>query len=110
LTIHNKISEKLILKRDELERRIGKINGDYANTLDSDSKEQAVELENSEVLDVIHREALQELEQINKTLELIDRDEYGTCIECGLAIPVKRLEIIPHATFCINCATEREKK
>ena len=104
---HDKVRQELSLKRDELRARIDKINQDYANPLNKDSSEQAIELENAEVLGVIQREARQELDQINKTLELIDRDEYGNCVDCGMPIPVKRLEIIPHATFCVKCAEKK---
>ena len=101
---YDKIRQELSLKRDELRSRINKINQDYANPLNKDSSEQAVELENAEVLGVIHREAHQELDQINETLELIDRDEYGNCVTCGMPIPVRRLEVIPSTTFCVKCA------
>ena len=107
---HDKVRQELSLKRNELRSRIDKINQDYANPLNKDSSEQAVELENAEVLGVIHREALHELNQINETLELIERDEYGNCVTCGMPIPVRRLEIIPYTTFCVNCAEKRARK
>ncbi len=101
---YEKISRELVLKREELRFRIDKINKDYAKPLDRDSSEQAVELGNAEVVGVIHREAMIELEQINKTLDLIDQDEYGNCVTCGMPIPVRRLEIIPYTNFCVPCA------
>ena len=106
---YEEIRRELLLKREELQFRIDKINKDYANPLNKDSKEQAVELESSEVLGVIHREALLELEQIKKTLELIERDEYGNCVTCGMPIPVRRLEIIPYANFCVPCAEKTQR-
>ena len=98
------IKQSLLKKRDELESRIGKIKKDYANPLSQNSSEQAVELENSEVLAVIQREATDELTQINRTLQLIDKDAYGICIVCEMPIPAKRLEVLPHTNYCIDCA------
>lgn len=104
---YDKIKQELSLKRNELRSRIDKINQGYANPLNKDSSEQAVELENAEVLGVIHREALHELNQINETLELIERDEYGNCLSCGMLIPERRLEAIPSTTLCVKCAEKR---
>lgn len=104
---YDKIKQELSLKRNELRSRIDKINQGYANPLNKDSSEQAVELENAEVLGVIHREALHELNQINETLELIERDEYGNCLSCGMPIPERRLEAIPSTTLCVKCAEKR---
>lgn len=101
---YDDIKQELSLKRNELRSRIDKINQDYANPLNKDSSEQVVELENAEVMGVIQREALHELNQINETLELIERDEYGNCVTCGMPIPVRRLEAIPSTTFCVKCA------
>lgn len=101
------IKESLLKKRSELESRIGKIKKDYATPLNQDFAEQAVELENAEVLAVINREAVEELTQINRTLELIDRDAYGTCIMCKAPIPARRLEALPHTNYCIDCAGSR---
>lgn len=98
------IKQSLLEKRDELESRIGKIKKDYATPLSQDSSEQAVELENSEVLAVIQREAVDELTQINRTLQMIDRGAYGICIVCETSIPPKRLEVLPHTNYCIDCA------
>jgi len=49
-----------------------------------------------------HRTA--ELNRIEAALKRIDEGEYGYCIECGEKISVKRLDIDPAATHCINCA------
>ncbi len=101
---YENIKQSLLEKRKELESRIGKINKDYANSLSPDSSEQAVELENSEVLAVIQREAVDELTQINRALQMIDSDTYGICIACETSIPPKRLEVLPHTNYCIDCA------
>jgi RNA polymerase-binding transcription factor DksA len=40
---------------------------------------------------------------IEDAIEKIDNGTYGTCEHCGAAIPVGRLEAIPHARRCVDC-------
>jgi RNA polymerase-binding transcription factor DksA len=55
-------------KRRELIERLEAIEADYRRGLDPDAEEQAVQLENAEVLDGIARAAREELERIEKEL------------------------------------------
>lgn len=50
------------------------------------------------------------IKKIDKTIDLIDADEYGYCDSCGIEIGVKRLEARPTATLCIDCKTLDEIK
>jgi DnaK suppressor protein len=50
------------------------------------------------------------IKKINKTLELIDKDDYGFCDECGVEIGIRRLEARPTANLCIDCKTLAEIK
>jgi DnaK suppressor protein len=59
---------QLLAKRAELQERLAAIKRDYAGGLDRDMDEQAVQLENAEVLEELSREALEELEAIEKML------------------------------------------
>lgn len=43
------------------------------------------------------------LEQITGALRRIAEGTYGLCEKCGTAIPVERLEVLPHARFCVPC-------
>jgi len=104
---NNKIYRQLIEKRKELESRINKIKHDYSTPLEKDSEEQATQLENAEVLNVIDEEARDELAQIDKALGLIERGEYGTCIVCEGKIPEKRLAALPHTSYCVDCAEKQ---
>ncbi len=47
------------------------------------------------------REALSDIEH---ALERLDAGTYGTCEECGIAIPFERLEAIPATRFCVACS------
>jgi len=59
---------ELLKRRDELVARLESIEADYRSGLDANSTEQALQLENAEVLDGIARAAAEELEQIEKKL------------------------------------------
>jgi len=50
------------------------------------------------------------IKKIDKTLELIQDEEYGWCESCGIEIGVKRLEARPTADLCIDCKTLAEIK
>ena len=45
------------------------------------------------------------IKDIDRALERIDADGYGTCENCGGEIPVERLEARPATTRCVNCAS-----
>ena len=47
----------------------------------------------------------QQLLQLQSAQQRLDTDpEFGFCITCGEAIPAGRLQLIPEATECVNCA------
>ncbi|MBI4746472.1 MAG: TraR/DksA family transcriptional regulator [Deltaproteobacteria bacterium] len=104
---YNGISQGLLKRRRELQIRIDKLKKDGDDPLNMDSEEQAIELESSEVQSAIYEGAFKEIAQINKILDMIEKNEYGKCIECGEQIPVKRLEAIPHASYCVDCAASK---
>ncbi len=49
------------------------------------------------------------LEQIDAALERISHGSYGMCEACGCGIPKARLDAIPYAALCVNCALRQEK-
>ena len=49
------------------------------------------------------------LEQIDEALKRIEDGRYGICEGGGEVIPKKRLDAIPWAKYCIDCANRAEK-
>src|ERR1700704_4141649 len=45
------------------------------------------------------------IKKIDETIARIDAGEYGYCDSCGIEIGLKRLEVRPTATLCIDCKT-----
>ena len=50
------------------------------------------------------------IRKIEKTLELLKEEDYGYCESCGAEIGLRRLEVRPTATLCVDCKTVDEIK
>jgi len=50
------------------------------------------------------------LKEIEESLDRINKNDYGYCFDCGDEIGIKRLEVYPTATQCIECKSISEKK
>ncbi len=86
--------------------RVGKIEGDLRQAHDRDWAEQAIELENDEVLKGLDDITLGEVRRIRGALGRIANGTYGTCLTCGRAISAERLAAMPSALTCLTCSTE----
>jgi DnaK suppressor protein len=49
------------------------------------------------------------LDQIDGALKRIEEGSFGQCEECGMKIPEPRLEAIPYAALCVQCASQQEE-
>jgi DnaK suppressor protein len=58
-------------------------------------------------VDAIVGSLTETLADIEHALAKIDSGAYGTCEECGKAIGEARLEAMPAARLCIECASAR---
>lgn len=65
--------ESLRRKQKELRERVDAITRDFRGGLDRDLEEQAVQLENAEVLDALLKQAIGELEEIERKLRRFER-------------------------------------
>ena len=50
------------------------------------------------------------IKKINKTIELLQTDDFGYCETCGIEIGLRRLEARPTATQCVDCKALDEIK
>lgn len=111
MTKYEEIRENLLARRDELSLRLERITSDVRHDeepLSADFAEQATERENEEVMDALGAQARQELQLISAALRRMEVDEYGECTECGELIGDQRLEALPFAQTCIDCASTAE--
>lgn len=70
----------------------------------ADSSQVTAERGEVEALAAKLREALSE---VQRALEKIDEGTYGICERCGQPIAEARLEVMPAARYCINCASKK---
>lgn len=99
-----------ILRADYIERReaIHKDSHHKEEAVEKDFAEQVTQRENDDVLDALDDEARQMVMQIDNALLRIKKDEYGLCPSCGKTIPEQRLQAVPYAKYCIECAEKKE--
>jgi len=103
----NDIHQDLIDKLDDLTTRLGNIEKDilHKNTpISADLKEQAIEIENDEVLAALENETNATIESIKHALKRMEEGSYGTCAVCGIEIPEERIKALPYTDKCFECA------
>jgi DnaK suppressor protein len=44
------------------------------------------------------------LRWVNRALKKMELGTYGVCERCGNPVPIERLEALPWAILCIDCA------
>jgi DnaK suppressor protein len=54
--------------------------------------------------------AKRKLARLQHALTQVDDDDFGVCRECGEAIALGRILLMPEATMCVRCAEEQEKR
>ena len=106
----NEVRQVLEAKKEELTVRLDRIHANLRRGSDADSKERAKQFEDNEVVDALGNEAREELAKISAAMQRLDSGEYGSCVECGLAIEPGRLKVYPYADECIECAEFDERR
>ncbi len=90
----------------ELTAQVQKISDDLDQPLPADLEDQAIDLEDDEVLERLGQANQQELRLLNDALKRIDDGSYGICAKCGEDISQERLDAVPYAMICRNCAAQ----
>lgn len=106
MTKTEKVKTLLKARLQELTKKVGEIDDELRMPVSADSEERATESEDDEVLEDMGNVALEEISQINAALQRIDIGTYGNCTSCGEAIEKKRLDALPDAAYCLNCAEQ----
>lgn len=99
-------------KRDLLDRhgRISRHTRHREAPLSQDFAEQAVELENQELLEALDQEVAEEIRRIQRALVRIEAGDYESCASCGNEIGEARLKALPTTNRCVECAAEAERR
>ncbi|MCL1057489.1 RNA polymerase-binding protein DksA [Shewanella sp. Choline-02u-19] len=94
--------------REEVDRTLNHMQDEAANfpdPVDRAAQEEEFSLE----LRARDRER-KLIKKIEKTLQIIEEDDFGFCNSCGIEIGIRRLEARPTADQCIDCKTLAEIK
>jgi DnaK suppressor protein len=91
----------------ELDRSITVLNapgqqqspGDYPN----DPADAGANLSETERSEAVLAVARRQRSDVLAALHRIDLGTYGTCVDCGAAVPEGRLEAKPEAARCVSC-------
>jgi len=104
-TILSNWRQELMEEVDRTKEHMQTELNNYADPNDRASQEEEFNLE----LRTRDRER-KLLKKVEKTIDLIDKDDYGYCKACGVEIGIRRLEARPTADLCIDCKTLAEIK
>jgi DnaK suppressor protein len=52
---------------------------------------------------------IERLREVEDALDRLEEGTYGLCEECGAAVNLERLKILPFTTYCVQCQERREK-
>lgn len=95
-------------QQQQYRQRIEALQRDLTREYPADSGEQAQERENDEVMEALLLEARESLRQTESALQRLQDGSYGLCSGCGEKIAAARLEAMPDALMCIDCASRAE--
>lgn len=102
---------KLLTLRGDVLNRSRKIDTNIRHVdITTDLDDQAIELENDEVLLALSEASDKELLMIDAAIRRLDSGEYFHCQTCGKIIAQARLELLPFTNQCVKCAKNLEPK
>lgn len=96
----------LITKKSELLGRIYNSSQYAGVALDQDVQEEALHVQNDEVLQSLDVEVRHELHLIDRSLERLEHGIYTICSACHKPISEARLRANPFAEMCRDCAAK----
>lgn len=88
----------------DLKQRLRGVEEALDEPASADLNDQAIELEDDEVLEGVGRAGLREIYLLQQALKRIEEGTYGICQQCGNDISSARLEAVPYTMVCRHCA------
>lgn len=88
----------------EYSTRAEAIERDLSRVHAQSFSEQATERQNDMVLQGLLADARASVQEVQDALARLEDGTYGECEKCAEPISAARLEALPSARFCINCA------
>ena len=108
------MKEKLLAQRATITSALESQTSDLKNLVkpieSGDEVDIASDAVDRTLLNSLSNQDSLRLKQIDNALERIRTGKYGICLGCGKDIPRERLEAIPYAFMCVNCASAAERR
>ena len=101
---HHKYKLALLKRLKELGGRLNEIEAALVEEHTKDWEDLATEREGDEVLEALGESGQAEIARIQAALQRMAEGEYGVCVQCGEEISEARLDALPDAALCRNCA------
>jgi DnaK suppressor protein len=100
--------------RGELDKSIMVLQGEQpAERGGSDSPQDPADagtnLSENDRMQAVLAAAKVQLRAVQDALQRIEHGTYGTCADCGSAIPEGRLDARPEASRCVKCQAKRDR-
>ena len=54
----------------------------------------------------LEQNTLDLMRKVDHALTRVKTGDYGICENCGAAIPIERLNVLPYSTLCVECAAK----
>ncbi|MBQ5471245.1 MAG: TraR/DksA family transcriptional regulator [Treponema sp.] len=108
------VKEKLLAQRATILEALENQTTDLKNLVkpieSGDEADVASDVVDRQLLNSLGAQDQQRLTLIDNALERIRLGKYGICLACGKEIPQARLEALPYAFMCVNCASAEERR
>jgi RNA polymerase-binding transcription factor DksA len=95
---------QLLARLGALQTRLEGIEEELDSHRNPDWDDLAAEREGDEVLEGLGLSGQREIRRISAALARIEAGKYGACTRCGAEITAARLDAMPEAPLCQNCA------
>ena len=106
------LRDKLLKQRRVIFERVTHAEDDLRwldTNLESETEEEGQEENIARLLARLDDRGRAEIEEIDRALVRIASGDYGRCVACDKLIPLPRLEALPAAEMCVECAQARER-
>ena len=108
----NRIQRALLARRRELFETVARVEDDLRwldTNVEPEVAEEGQEENIARLLARLDDRGTAEIEDIDAALARIATGDYGRCESCAAPIPAARLEALPTAVTCVECAAARAR-
>ncbi len=108
----NRIRRTLLDRRRALFETVARVEDDLRwldTNVEPEAAEEGQEENIARLLARLDDRGTAEIEDIDAALARIATGDYGRCEGCGKRIPAARLDAMPTAVTCVDCAALRER-